>query len=537
MDTNNAQNVQAGNQNAASQLLASLKANLGSGSAQDGLFANLLAEAGSSVPVVKPAQPKAEVAAPVAAPTQRDDKTVTTSDKHTESLAGSTSQDRAPTRRAGDKKEQVKKADKQDQADQADPKAQTQEAKEVPEQADKKVEAVQDTQKETKVDEAVAADEEKKTEDAALMELLAALCPLDEGKTVVAKADGDTKVQSEESTDAAALIDSEVMALAQQQKDALTAQMQDGEGKAEKAEAHKIKTAIAGALNVKAEHRAAQNDNAQATTDLTAGANEAVVAQSETATTTQSGLGDLSGKGGKAAGHEAQAQTTAQTQNQQSSLIQPFGVVAQGAQQSAAPAKAAAGSAVQDIVKLADAAGAAKTTTPMPTGEGVRASSGYDFASQLSALRATKGGATGLPQAVEQVAVQLHKMAKEGSDEITIQLKPVELGKIEIKLEIKADKTVQGTVVVENQATLNMLSKDASSLQRALQDAGLQADAGSLSFSLKGDGQNQFAGNQNQSQGRPSSFAYFDESGDAGLYAPTAYEESYITPGRVNLKV
>ncbi|MDD3182257.1 MAG: flagellar hook-length control protein FliK [Alphaproteobacteria bacterium] len=169
---------------------------------------------------------------------------------------------------------------------------------------------------------------------------------------------------------------------------------------------------------------------------------------------------------------------------------------------------------------------------------GARPVGSYDFASQLSAARVTKGGSTNLPQAVEQVAVQLHKAAKEGANEITIQLRPAELGKIEVKLEIAADKSVTGTVIADNQTTLNLLQKDSSSLQRALQEAGLQADSGCMQFSLRDDNQaNQFA--QNQSETWKSGLSVekgLDDSEDLSVMT-AATETYYLTPGRVNLRV
>ena len=54
-----------------------------------------------------------------------------------------------------------------------------------------------------------------------------------------------------------------------------------------------------------------------------------------------------------------------------------------------------------------------------------------DFASQLSAMRATKGGATGLPTPVEQVMLELSRgLSKDGSTQMSIQLRPAELGRL-----------------------------------------------------------------------------------------------------------
>jgi flagellar hook-length control protein FliK len=52
-------------------------------------------------------------------------------------------------------------------------------------------------------------------------------------------------------------------------------------------------------------------------------------------------------------------------------------------------------------------------------------------------------------------------------------------------------------VVVDRPATLDLLQRDARNLERILQDAGLQTDSGSLSFSLRNSGGDA----QGQSQG------------------------------------
>ncbi|HAX90689.1 MAG TPA: hypothetical protein DCY07_00570, partial [Rhodospirillaceae bacterium] len=193
-----------------------------------------------------------------------------------------------------------------------------------------------------------------------------------------------------------------------------------------------------------------------------------------------------------------------------------------------------------EVRNEANAGGEGKTASTQNTiGSGVRSLGSYDFAGQLSAARISKGGAAGLPQAIEQVSVQLHKAVKEGLDTITIQLKPVELGKIEIKLEFAADKSVSGTVIADNQATLNILQKDSSSLQRALQDAGLQAQSGCLEFSLRDQGNaGQFAQQQNNgaSQENGGSTVSYEDSALVDVAASNV-ETYYIAPGHVNLSV
>jgi flagellar hook-length control protein FliK len=86
----------------------------------------------------------------------------------------------------------------------------------------------------------------------------------------------------------------------------------------------------------------------------------------------------------------------------------------------------------------------------------------------------------------DQIAVQIRKAVDQGVDKIRIQLRPAELGRVEIKLEIGMDGRVAAHVIAERPETMELLQRDARGLQQALQDAGLRTDSGSLSFNLSG---------------------------------------------------
>ena len=98
----------------------------------------------------------------------------------------------------------------------------------------------------------------------------------------------------------------------------------------------------------------------------------------------------------------------------------------------------------------------------------------------------------------EQIAVQIRDAMQNGNSRLTVALHPVELGRVEVKLDIDKDKNVTATIVVDRPATLDLLRNDAKALERALQDAGLQTGNGSLSFNLR-DSNGQNAGGQNGS--------------------------------------
>ncbi|WP_374652614.1 flagellar hook-length control protein FliK [Dongia sp.] len=93
----------------------------------------------------------------------------------------------------------------------------------------------------------------------------------------------------------------------------------------------------------------------------------------------------------------------------------------------------------------------------------------------------------------EQVALTIQRSVRDGGGSITLQLSPTELGRIHLKLDIDEDKNVQASVTVERPATLELLQRDMKTLERALQEAGLKAGPGDLSFSLQGGDAEAFA--------------------------------------------
>lgn len=95
---------------------------------------------------------------------------------------------------------------------------------------------------------------------------------------------------------------------------------------------------------------------------------------------------------------------------------------------------------------------------------------------------------------VTQVAMQVAQAAVDGNDKITIRLSPAELGRIDVRLDFGPDGRIQAVFAADRAHTVDLLQRDARELERALQDAGLRADSGSLSFSLRGEQQNRPSG-------------------------------------------
>lgn len=121
---------------------------------------------------------------------------------------------------------------------------------------------------------------------------------------------------------------------------------------------------------------------------------------------------------------------------------------------------------------------------------------------QQSAFLAQLKQNVALMQPHEQVAVQIQRAAQNGVGRLTVDLQPAELGRVEIKMSVDKDKNVTASVVVDRPATLDLLQRDARNLERILQDAGLQTDSGSLSFSLRNSGGDAQGQNQGGGTGR-----------------------------------
>lgn len=519
---------------AAAQLLASLKANVGFASTNDGLFAGLLNQV-QDKPAQQPVyQPQAsEAPEPVRSTSASDDQPV---------QAAQTQQTK-PAERHKESSKKADKADKKDEASTASDKKEPVEKEAAAKGEKEPVETAGQAETETKTAATTDEKETKTEQDETLKEWLAALCPLDEKANVVKGHSAEKTAQTDAKTVIAAAAPAAQATVDQAASTDPQMETTESKGKSRKARAQ-----IADALQTKADHRANQAASGAEGTTLahakTASATDANVDLTQLSQAAQDHAQTVKASQTTAAQNAQTATSTTPASTQQAnadaSLVQA--PVVGLASQSVAPQKAAAASAAQETVTSvgsASSGSAAQTTAPLNAGAGLRASNGVDFASQLSGLRSAKTTMTGQTAVVEQVSVQLNKMAKDGQNELTINLKPADLGKIEIKLEIHADKTVHGTVVADSASTLSLLSKDSSSLQRALVDAGLQADSGSLSFSLKGDNQNAFAQqNQQGHTGRGMNFAAFSESADdVALASPVANDDQTSLLGRVNLRV
>lgn len=89
------------------------------------------------------------------------------------------------------------------------------------------------------------------------------------------------------------------------------------------------------------------------------------------------------------------------------------------------------------------------------------------------------------------LALSIAQQTKDGIKHFDIALHPADLGSIQISMSVDASGQTKLHMQAENPQTLQMLRQDASQLQNALKDAGLNLSGSGLNFSLKGQHQQQ----------------------------------------------
>ncbi|MFN3227871.1 MAG: flagellar hook-length control protein FliK [Hyphomicrobiales bacterium] len=113
-----------------------------------------------------------------------------------------------------------------------------------------------------------------------------------------------------------------------------------------------------------------------------------------------------------------------------------------------------------------------------------------------AAMTAVPQAATGQAVPVTALAVEITRQAMNGKTQFDIRLDPPELGRLNVRLEMDASGQTRAHMVVERAETLEMLTTDARNLERALQQAGLKTEPGSVSFELAQDAADGFAQDQ-----------------------------------------
>ena len=132
------------------------------------------------------------------------------------------------------------------------------------------------------------------------------------------------------------------------------------------------------------------------------------------------------------------------------------------------------------------------------------------------------------------VAMEIAGKALEGKNRFEIRLDPPELGRIEVRLDVDKDGNVTSRMTVDRADTLDLLRRDSTGLERALQDAGLKTNDNSLQFSLR----DQSMGQQQTSAGPDAArLIVTDETAPPVDVIPQNYGRLAGTGGGLDIRV
>ena len=171
----------------------------------------------------------------------------------------------------------------------------------------------------------------------------------------------------------------------------------------------------------------------------------------------------------------------------------------------------------------------------------------FGAATSEGSLDAAKGFANYMAAAskpqhnmTQMVSLQIQRNIAAKVDTMTLQLEPLELGRLDIRMKFYKDGSMKAHLSAEKPETLAMLQRDASYLERVLQQAGLDTDENSLSFDLRQQGRQQGAENSADNMGHGDDFqAHVNGvASEKATQAKIAVETyGYISQNGVNIVV
>ena len=141
------------------------------------------------------------------------------------------------------------------------------------------------------------------------------------------------------------------------------------------------------------------------------------------------------------------------------------------------------------------------------------------------------------PQAPDLPALAITISAKSlsGAKQFDIRLDPPELGRVEVRLSIDDTGKASAHLSADRPQTLDLLQKDASTLTRALRDAGLNVSQNGLNFSLRQQAGDSGAG---ANQGRGGNGRSFTLTATTSMDATAASATtSASADGRLDIRV
>lgn len=250
----------------------------------------------------------------------------------------------------------------------------------------------------------------------------------------------------------------------------------------------------------------------------------------------------LSAETGKAAeakpedGKAAEATTVATTETK--AAEQPVATAQVAQTEEAAPAAPVTQQAAPLTPQAILAAGPQTLTKPeAPLTELDAAAQAAAQAQAETAAKATSAEST-RPTPLHIVPIEIGARALAGNKRFDIRLDPAELGRVDVSLEISDKGDVSAKLTVDRVETLQLLQRDARTLERAFEQAGLKPTEGGVEMSLRdpADQSGSRQGRQDE-EGPRTRRAWVETTEESALVAETAPLHRAARLGGVDLSI
>ena len=191
-------------------------------------------------------------------------------------------------------------------------------------------------------------------------------------------------------------------------------------------------------------------------------------------------------------------------------------------------AHSAAADAAQTPINPSNAG--TQTATAIPQ----QPSSAATTATSTAQLTVTAATHAAVP--LSGLAMEIAASAKSGKSRFEIRLDPAELGRIDVRIDVDRNGQVTSHLTVDRPETLSLLRQDATQLQRALDNAGLQTGNAGLQFSLR-DQSSQGQNDGNQSNPNAHRLIVSEEETIPATMAGRSYGRMLGASGGVDIRV
>ncbi|WP_332681076.1 flagellar hook-length control protein FliK [Bosea sp. (in: a-proteobacteria)] len=165
-----------------------------------------------------------------------------------------------------------------------------------------------------------------------------------------------------------------------------------------------------------------------------------------------------------------------------------------------------------------------------------------DAAAQANAQAQAEANArasveTTRPTPLHVVPVEIGARALAGNKRFDIRLDPAELGRVDVRLEISDDGSVSAKLTVDRVETLHLLQRDARTLERAFEQAGLKPSESGVEMSLRDSSDQSSRQNRQDDEGARTRRAWVETAEESALAAETMPLRGAARLGGVDLSI